>query len=66
MKECAERIIEVGFSRKPKKVVDEMEQVTASMIRNGWRLSESRLEDGLGNVHLFFDRDINPEHTDRK
>jgi hypothetical protein len=60
MKECTERVIEVGFLRKPEKILDEVEQMTASMLRAGWRLEETRLEDGLGNVHLFFEREIAP------
>jgi len=58
MKECAERVVEIGFVKSPKKIVDEVEQVTAAMIREGWRLTETCMEDGLGNVHLFFERDI--------
>jgi hypothetical protein len=58
LKECTERVIEIGFIRSPKKIVDEVDLVTASMIRSGWRLADSCMEDGLGNVHLFFERDI--------
>jgi hypothetical protein len=58
MQQFAERIVEVGFKRKPKDVLDEVEQVTAAMIREGWSLSDTCLEDGLGNVHLFFEREI--------
>jgi hypothetical protein len=63
MKECTERVIEVGFLRSPKKILDEVEQVSAAMIRNGWQLADSRLEDGLGNVHLFFEREIENNTT---
>lgn len=58
MKECVERIIEVGFSRDPKAIFDEVEQMSAVMIRDGWVLNESLIEDGLGKIHLFFERDI--------
>ena len=58
MRECTERVVAVGFLRSPKKIVDEVEQVTAAMLREGWLLTDSCMEDGLGNVHLFFERDI--------
>jgi hypothetical protein len=58
MKESLEKIIAVGFSRNPKKIFDEVEMVTADMIRQGWNLRDSVLEEGLGKIHLFFERDI--------
>ena len=61
MKECVERIVEVGFSRDPKAIFDEVEQVSAEMIRKGWILNDSLLEDGLGKIHLFFEREITTE-----
>ncbi len=64
MRESAERVIKVGFRKSPKKVFDEIEQVTAEMIRAGWVLRESCLEDGLGNVHLFFERDLNSTQSE--
>lgn len=59
MKETTERLIKVGFSRKPKRIFDEVEAVTAEMIREGWELRDTLLEEGLGYIHLFFERDIN-------
>lgn len=58
MNECAERIVRVGFKRDPKKIFDEVDAVTASMLRDGWVLKESIIEDGLGNIHLFFEKVI--------
>jgi hypothetical protein len=58
MRENAERIIKVGLKRDPKTVFDQVDSITACMVRNGWRLNESFIEDGLGNIHLFFDREI--------
>ncbi len=60
MKECLERTIELGFSRDAKLVFDEVEQVSAEMVRNGWVLKDSCVEDGLGQIHLFFERPIDP------
>jgi hypothetical protein len=57
MKMSAERIIEVGYKRDPKNIFDEVEQVTAQMIREGWSLSDSCMEDGLGFIHLFFEKE---------
>lgn len=58
MKESAERTVKVGFTRDPKKVFDEIDLVTAEMVRQGWVFSEGMIEDGLGYAHLFFERDI--------
>ncbi|MDR0307330.1 MAG: hypothetical protein LBI42_10915 [Chitinispirillales bacterium] len=61
MKESAEKLIKVGFRKSSKKIFDEIEQITADMIRAGWSLSGSLMEDGLGYAHLFFEREINTE-----
>ena len=58
MKECTERIVKVGYSRDPEDIFDEVERVSAEMIRLGWGLKDSFIEDGLGNIHLFFEREI--------
>jgi hypothetical protein len=58
MKECAEYCVHVGFRRKPGAIFDEVEEKTAAMIRGGWKLSDSIIESGLGNIHLFFEREI--------
>jgi hypothetical protein len=58
MKETAERTATLGFTRNPKKVVDEVERITAEMIREGWHLKETVVEESLGNIHLFFERDV--------
>jgi hypothetical protein len=59
MKESAERVVRVGFRRSPKKVFNEVEEVTAAMHREGWVLRESIMEEGLAKIHLFFEREIN-------
>ena len=58
MKESCEKVIKVGFNKKPKKIFDEMEAVSAEMIRRGWYLRDSVIEDGLGLAHLFFEREL--------
>jgi hypothetical protein len=58
MKESAERLIEVGFKRDPKVIFNEVEQISAAMIRDGWLLSESFIDESLGNIHLLFEREI--------
>jgi hypothetical protein len=58
VKESTELFVKVGFNRNPKKVFDEVESLTASMNRDGWRLKESILEAGLEKIHLFFEREI--------
>ena len=58
MKETAERTAKLGFTKNPKKVIDEVERITAEMIRDGWYLKDSIVEESLGNIHLFFERDV--------
>jgi hypothetical protein len=65
MKEAAERVVKVGFRRSPKKVFDEVEAITAAMVREGWVLRESIMEAGLAKIHLFFEREINRINTDQ-
>lgn len=48
----------MGFERDAKLVFDEVEQVSAAMKREGWELVDSFIEDGLGNIHLMFERDL--------
>ena len=66
VKECTERLIKVGFARDPRKIFDEIESVSAAMIREGWRLEDARVEEGLGFAHLFFERTLSPDTEDVK
>jgi hypothetical protein len=58
VKESTEKIITLGFTRRPREVFDEIDQVSAGMIREGWRLADTCVEEGLGKIHLFFEREI--------
>ena len=58
MKESTERLIKIGFSRDPRHIFDEIETVSAAMLRSGWRLQDSCIEEGLGYAHLFFERTL--------
>lgn len=58
MKECIEKVIKVGFKRKPKDIFDEIETVTETMMRDGWTLKGNCAEEGMGAVHLFFEREL--------
>jgi|WetSurMetagenome_2_1015567.scaffolds.fasta_scaffold77037_4 hypothetical protein len=58
MKEIVERVIRVGLSRNVRKVFDEIESISAEMIRSGWELQESCVEECLGKIHLIFNREI--------
>ena len=58
MKESAERTVKVGFSRDAKAVFDDVDITTAEMVRKGWTLRDSFIEEGLGNIHLLFDREV--------
>jgi hypothetical protein len=58
MMESAECIVKVGFRKSPRKIFDEVETVTADMVRQGWSLKDTVVEEGLGNIHIFFEREI--------
>jgi hypothetical protein len=66
MRECTEHLIRVGFKRSPKKIFDEIEAVSAEMLRNGWKLYDSCFEDGLASIHLLFERTIDKDHSAQK
>ena len=57
MRLAEEVLVELGFRRSPAAVCDEIEQTSAAMIRNGWSLVDAVMEDGLGFIHLFFERE---------
>jgi hypothetical protein len=59
MMENTERIVRVGLTRGAKAIFDEIESITAGMIREGWNMRESFIEESLGKVHLIFERAIN-------
>ena len=65
MKECTECIIKVGFNRNPKKIFDEIEGVSARMIRKGWVHIDTCLEESLGKIHLFFERPVEEASTEK-
>ena len=64
MKECVERLVKVGLTKNPKKIFDEIESVSAEMIREGWQLHDTCFEEGLGYAHLFFEREITSKRCD--
>ena len=64
MKECTERLVKIGFARNPKRIFDEIESVTAVMLREGWHLQDSCIEEGLGYAHLFFERTLSSAPID--
>ena len=61
MKECVERVVRIGFTRNPKTIFNEIESISAGMIRSGWQMRDTCMEDGLGYAHLFFEREIPAE-----
>ncbi len=60
MKQCTERRIKVGLKKNPKVIFDKVEEISAKMIRKGWKLNDSCIDDGLGYIYLFFERDFKP------
>lgn len=57
MKEFYDIAVSVGLKRRPKKIFDEIERISARMIREGWELGELCLEECMGQVHLIFERE---------
>jgi hypothetical protein len=57
MLEIAEKIVRVGLKRDAKKVFDEIEAVSADMMRNGWKLDSTCFEESFAFVHLIFQRE---------
>lgn len=62
MMEFSEKVIKVGFNRSPTKIFDGIELTCADMIRQGWRLKDTLVEEGLGNIHLFFEKERTRNH----
>jgi hypothetical protein len=62
MNESVERAVKLGFRKSPKKIFDEIEAVSADMVRQGWHLKDTVVEEGLGYIHLFFEREISEDH----
>jgi hypothetical protein len=58
MVEYCEKSIKVGFTKNPARVLDDIEGVCAQMFREGWELKDTCIEDGLGRMHLFFERSV--------
>jgi len=58
MLEMKEYRIKIGLSREPKDIFDEIEQVTARFIRDGWRVKDTITNDFLEYVDLLFVRDV--------
>lgn len=66
MKECTEKKIKIGFVKDPKKIFDQIEFVTAEMIRDGWYLRDTCLEEDLGHIYLFFEREMISNRVNEK
>ena len=65
VREFCEKRIEVGFERNAKNIFDEIESVTASLIRDGWTIEESTIDETMGFIDIIFFRDIFPEGQER-
>lgn len=61
MKECAEFQVKVGFDRSAKAIFDEVEQVSARYIRDGWEIENAVVDETFGHITLFFVREIDLE-----
>lgn len=58
MRECTEFQVKVGFDRQAKAIFDEVEQVSARYIREGWELESAIVDETFGHITLFFEREI--------
>ncbi len=61
MRQFCEKRIEVGFDRNAKKIFDEIESVSASLIREGWCIEDSTIDETMEFIDIFFFRDIYPK-----
>ncbi len=61
MRQFIEKRVELGFDRPAKQVFDEIESISAQMIREGWNIDDSLIDSTMGYVDLFFYRDLNPK-----
>jgi len=58
MKEQKEIVIPIGFKSKPEDVVSKIEIESAAMARDGWYFITSATDELLGNLYLFFEREL--------
>lgn len=58
MKERTEKIIPLGFLRKPADVAQELELTAEKMALDGWAFLHSKTDIDLKTVSLFFEREI--------
>jgi hypothetical protein len=56
MVERCEKSIKIGYIKKPSIIFDEIEIICNKMIIDGWVLKETCVEEGLGFIHLFFEK----------
>ncbi len=58
MKEYTERIIPIPYDGDPDLVVGEIHQEAEKLHDEGWFFVESRTDELLSTVTLFFERDV--------
>jgi hypothetical protein len=56
MVERCEKSIKIGYVKKPSVIFDEVETICNQMTTEGWVLKNTCVEEGLGYIHLFFER----------
>ena len=58
MKLYREYRIEVGYSRAAKPIFDELDQTVAKLIREGWIVESTNIDDTLGHIDIIYYREI--------
>ncbi len=53
-----EKQISLGFDRSEKVIFDEVEQVSAFYMREGWQIEDAIVAESFDKITLFFVRDI--------
>jgi len=61
MKELKEIKIEIGFQKKPKKIVNEIEQWSKKLKNEGWEFSCTKTDSLLREIILCFEREYRNE-----
>lgn len=64
MREYHEKRIEVGYDRNPKKIFDELDSFIAQLIRAGWKIEDTTLDESLGFIDIIYYREITIEEQE--
>ncbi len=58
MKEYTEKIITLPYNGDPDMVIEEIDKEAKVMYDEGWFFIESKTDELINNITLFFERDV--------